>query len=162
MLRNTVACVGYLFMSFYLRALASDSAGQLDVFGHDGDALGVDGAEVGVFEETHQVRLGGLLKCEDSRALEAEIRLEVLGNLSHKALERQLADEQLSGLLVASDLTQSDISRTISVGLLHPSSGWGGFTRCLGGELLAGRFASSGLSCCLLSTGHSNFWAAND
>ena len=37
-----------------LRALATDAAGQLDVLGHDGDALGVDGVEAGVFEEAHQ------------------------------------------------------------------------------------------------------------
>ncbi|WVZ59556.1 LOW QUALITY PROTEIN: hypothetical protein U9M48_009681 [Paspalum notatum var. saurae] len=35
-------------------ALAPDAAGELDVLGHDGDALGVDGAEVGVLEEPHQ------------------------------------------------------------------------------------------------------------
>ena len=68
-LKNTV--IELLFVLFFvilicdkscLRSLASDSTGQLNVFGHDGDALGVDGAEVGVLEETHQVRLGGLLK----------------------------------------------------------------------------------------------------
>jgi hypothetical protein len=31
---------------------------HLDVLGHDGHALGVDGAEVGVLEEAHEVRLG--------------------------------------------------------------------------------------------------------
>ena len=31
-----------------LSALATDAAGELDVLGHDGDALGVDGAEVGI------------------------------------------------------------------------------------------------------------------
>ena len=38
-------------------ALTPQSSGQVHVFGHDGDALSVDGAQVGVFEETH------LLKC---------------------------------------------------------------------------------------------------
>ena len=32
-----------------------DTAGQLDILGHDGDPLGVDGAEVGVLEESDQV-----------------------------------------------------------------------------------------------------------
>jgi hypothetical protein len=40
-----------------LRALATDAAGELDVLGHDGDALGVDGAQVGVLEEADQVGL---------------------------------------------------------------------------------------------------------
>jgi hypothetical protein len=42
-------------------ALASDSARQLHVAGHDGDALGVQGAQVGVFEEADEVGLGRLL-----------------------------------------------------------------------------------------------------
>ena len=44
-----------------LRALATDAAGQLDVLGHDGDTLGVDGAQVGVLEQRHEVGFGGLL-----------------------------------------------------------------------------------------------------
>ena len=47
--------------------------------GHDADALGVDGAEVGVLEESDQVGLSGLLQGKDGRALEAEIVLEVCG-----------------------------------------------------------------------------------
>ena len=45
-----------------LSPLAADPPGQLDVLGHDGDPLGVDGAQVGVLEQPHQVRLAGLLK----------------------------------------------------------------------------------------------------
>ena len=33
--------------------LPSDAACKLDVFGHDGDPFGVDGAKVGVLKETH-------------------------------------------------------------------------------------------------------------
>ncbi len=49
----------------------------------DGHALGVDGAEVGVLEERDEVRLDRLLKSTDRRRLEAEIGLEVLGNLTN-------------------------------------------------------------------------------
>ena len=45
-----------------LGALAPDTAGQLDIFRHDGHPLGVDGAEVGVLEQTHQVSLASLLQ----------------------------------------------------------------------------------------------------
>ena len=38
-----------------LGTFTTDTSGQLDVLGHDGDTLGVDGAQVGVFEETDQV-----------------------------------------------------------------------------------------------------------
>ena len=34
-----------------LRPFSSDPSCQLDVLGHDGDPLGVDSAEVGVFKE---------------------------------------------------------------------------------------------------------------
>ncbi len=47
-----------------LSALSTDAAGELDVLGHDGDALGVDGAQVGVLEEANEVRLSGLLEGE--------------------------------------------------------------------------------------------------
>ena len=87
-----------------LSPLAADPPGQLDVLGHDGDPLGVDGAQVGVLEEADQVGLAGLLEGHDGGALEPEVGLEVLGDLSHQALEGQLADEELGGLLVPSDL----------------------------------------------------------
>lgn len=40
-----------------LGSLTTDTTGQLDVLWHDGNALGVDGAQVGVFEETDEVSL---------------------------------------------------------------------------------------------------------
>lgn len=45
-----------------LCTLASDTSGKLDIFGHDGHTLGVDGAQVRVFKQTHEVCLTGLLK----------------------------------------------------------------------------------------------------
>ena len=86
-----------------LGPLPTDPPSQLDVLGHDGDPLGVDGAQVCVLEETHQVRLASLLKGHHSRALEPQVGLEVLGNLTNEPLEGQLADEQLSGFLVPWD-----------------------------------------------------------
>ena len=41
-----------------LGTLATDATGELDVLGHDGHALGVNGAEVRVLKETHEVGLG--------------------------------------------------------------------------------------------------------
>jgi histone H3 len=91
-----------------LRALATETAGQLDILGLDGDTLGVDGAEVGVLEQGDEVSLNGLLESTDGRGLEAEIGLEVLGDLTDQTLEGELADQELGGLLVATDLTESD------------------------------------------------------
>ena len=44
-----------------LRALSTDAAGELDVLGHDGHTLGMDGAQVGVLEKSDKVSLGSLL-----------------------------------------------------------------------------------------------------
>ena len=45
-----------------LGSFSSDSSGELDVLWHDGDSLGVDGAQVGVFEEADEVGLGSFLE----------------------------------------------------------------------------------------------------
>jgi hypothetical protein len=47
-----------------LGTLSSDPSGQLDVLGHDGDPLGVDGAQVGVLEQADQVGHRRLLQLE--------------------------------------------------------------------------------------------------
>jgi len=138
----------------FLCTLATDPPGQLDVLGHDGDTLGVDGAQVGVLEETDQVGLGSLLQSHDSAGLESQVSLEVLGDLTDKTLEGQLADQQLSGLLVTPNLTEGDGSRPIPVGLLDSTGGRGGLPGGLGGQLLPGGLASSRLTGGLLSTGH--------
>jgi hypothetical protein len=54
----------------------------------DGDTLGVDGAQVGILEEGDEVRLDRLLKSTDGRRLKAEIRLEILGNLTNLLMTR--------------------------------------------------------------------------
>ena len=138
----------------HLRALATDAAGKLDVLGHDGHTLGVDGAQVGILEEANKVCLGSLLQSKDGGALEAQIRLEVLGDLANEALERKLADEQVRGLLVAADLAKSHGTGAVAMGLLDTSGGRCRLAGCLGGELLAGGFASGALAGGLLGAGH--------
>ena len=94
----------------------------MNVFWHDSDTLGVNGTQVGVLKESNEVGLGGFLKGEDGSRLESKVRLEVLGDLTDKALERGLADQEISGLLELADLTKSDGSRSVSVGLLDSYS----------------------------------------
>ena len=76
-----------------LSSFTTDTSGQLDILGHDGDTLGMDGAQVGVLKEADQVGLAGLLQSHDSGALEAQVGLEILGDFSHQSLEGQFADE---------------------------------------------------------------------
>ena len=119
----------------------------------------MDGAEVGVLEEGDQVSLRGLLESADGVRLEAEVGLVVLGNLTHEALERELADQELGRLLVATDLTESDRTRSEAMGLLDTSGrgtrrGGGRLARGLGGDLLARGLATGRLAGGLLGTGH--------
>ena len=137
-----------------LSTLSADTAGELDVLGHDGDTLGVDGAQVGVFEESYEVGFGSFLEGHDGRALETEISLEVLGDFTDQALEGKLADEELSALLVTTDLTESDGSRPVPVGLLHSTGSGGRFASSLGCKLLARSLSSSRFTGGLLGTGH--------
>ena len=117
-----------------------------ETYGLDGDTLGMDGAQVGVFEERHEIRLNRLLEGTDGGRLESEIGLEVLGNLANKTLEGELADEKLRRLLVATNLTKSDGTRLVAVGLLHTTGGGGRLASSLGGELLPGGLATSGFA----------------
>ena len=115
-LKNTSSVLGHYR---YLSSLTTDASGKLNVLRHDCHTLRVDSAQVRVLEEPDQVGLSSFLESENSRALETEIGLEVLGNLTDKSLERQLADEKLGRLLVFTDLTESDRSGAVSMGLLH-------------------------------------------
>ena len=137
-----------------LRSLSPDSPGQLDILGHDGDPLGVDGAQVGVLEEADEVGLGRLLEGENGGALEAKVGLEVLGDLPDEPLEGKLADEELSGLLVPPDLPEGDCTGPVPMGLLDSAGGRGGLSGSLGCQLLPGGLASGRFTCGLLSTSH--------
>jgi hypothetical protein len=56
-----------------LRALTADTTRELDVLRHDGHALRMNGAKVGILEETHEISLSRLLEREDRMGLESEI-----------------------------------------------------------------------------------------
>jgi len=104
-----------------LGTLSADTASKLDILWHNSDTLGVNGAQIGVLEESNQISLTGLLESTNGSRLEPQVSFEVLSNFSHKTLEGQLPDEELSGLLVSPDLTESDSSWPVSVGLLDSS-----------------------------------------
>ncbi len=114
----------------------------------------MDGAEVGVFEETNEVGLGGFLECEHSGGLESQVVLEFAGNFSNESLERKFSDEEFSALLESSDFSESNCARSESVCLLDST----GLDGCLLGlfvcNVLSGSFATGVLSCGLLCSCH--------
>ena len=125
----------------------------MHVLGHDGDSLGVDGAEVGVFEKSDHVGLSGFLEGEDGRALETEVVLEFGGDFTDESLEGELADEEFSGFLELSDFSESDSAGSESVGSLDTTGGLslgGG----LGGDVLSGVLSTGTLACGHLSASH--------
>ena len=50
----------------HLGTLPADTTGELDVLWHDGDTLGVNGAQVGVLKQSDEVGLAGFLQSKDS------------------------------------------------------------------------------------------------
>ena len=144
------------------RSLASDSASELEVLGHDGDSLGVDGAEVGVLEQADEVSLSGLLEGEHGRRLEAEVVLELRSDLADESLEGELSDEELGALLEAADLAEGDGAGSEAVGLLDATSGGGGsLLGLLVGDVLSGSLATGVLSSSLLGSCHFNVFILN-
>ena len=137
-------------------ALTTDSAGELHVLGHDGDSLGVDGAEVGVLEEADHVSLGGLLEGKDSRGLETELVSVLRGDFTDESLEGKFPDEELGALLETSDLTESDGAGSEAVGPLDAVGG--ALLLALGGSLvgnvLSWVLGSGMLAGSLLGAGH--------
>lgn len=139
---------------FNLSSLPPYPASQLDVFGHDGDSLGVDGTQIGIFKQPHQVCFASLLKGTDGCTLKPQVGFEILGDLPHQSLEWQLPDEQLSRFLVTTDLSQSHGPWPVAVRLLHPAGRGRAFPSRLGGQLFAGGFPTGGLPSGLLGSGH--------
>jgi hypothetical protein len=75
-----------------LCSISTDAAGKLHVPDHDRHTLGVDGAEVGVLEQTDQKSLCSFLEGAKRRALEAKLWFVVLGDLADETLERELSE----------------------------------------------------------------------
>ena len=73
---------------------------------------------------------------------------------TYQTLEGELADQKLSRLLVATNLTKSDGTGLVAVRLLDTSGGGSALAGSLGSELLTGGLATSGLASGLLSAGH--------
>ena len=125
----------------------------MHVLWHDGNSSGVDGAEVGVFEKTDHVSLGGLLEGKDGGRLESKVALEVGSNFSNQSLERKLSDEELSRFLESSDFSEGNCAWSESVCSLESDS-WGLTLGLLVGDVLSWMLGSGILSSGMLGSCH--------
>merc|ERR1719361_2892264 len=113
----------------------------------------MDGAQVGVLEKSNQVSLRCFLESHDSAALETQVSLEILSDLTDQTLEGQLADQEFCRFLVTTNLTKSHGTRTVAMRFFHATGGRSGLPGGLGGQLLtrglaSGRFTSGLLGSC--------------
>eukprot|EP00321_Phaeocystis_globosa_P013387 CAMPEP_0118829684 /NCGR_PEP_ID=MMETSP1162-20130426/24097_1 /TAXON_ID=33656 /ORGANISM="Phaeocystis Sp, Strain CCMP2710" /LENGTH=185 /DNA_ID=CAMNT_0006760893 /DNA_START=30 /DNA_END=585 /DNA_ORIENTATION=+ len=97
-----------------LRLYAADAAGELDVFDHDGHALRMDSAEVGVLKQMYHVKLARLLERKERLGLPSLLavrrrRVIRLRDLSHQPSERQLSNQQLGRSLVLANLASATV-----------------------------------------------------
>jgi len=136
----------------------ADTASKGHVAGRDGDTLGVKAEKVRVLKKTNKVGLSSLLKSKDSRRSETKVVLEGRRNLTNKTLEGELADKEISGLLVSTDFTNSDGTGAVAVGLLHATGRGGGLAGLLGSEGSAGSLTTIRLSVGTLSAGHDEYY----
>ena len=109
----------------------------------------MNSTQVSVLKQSNHVSFGSLLNSEDSLRLESQITLVLLSDLTDKSLEGELSDEQLSGLLELSDLTESHSTRSEPVRLLDAThvlvAHNNGLTSSPLSKLLTRALASSGL-----------------
>ena len=85
-----------MMSEFKSKSVSSDSLGELKVFGHDGNSLGMDSAEIGVFEQRDQVCFSGFLEGEHGLGLESNLLLELQGDFFDHSLEGQFSNQELS------------------------------------------------------------------
>ena len=138
----------------HLSSLSPYPASQLDVSGHDGYSLSVDGTQITIFKQTHQVRFASLLQRADGGTLELQVGLEILGDLPHQPLERQFPDQKLGGFLVTTDFSKRNSPGPVAMRFLHPTGTGGAFPGCFCDQLLAGRFPTGWLTGSLLGSSH--------
>ena len=151
----SVCCSSFRWMIRFV-PLSSNAPCQLNILRHDCHSPGVDCTHVGILSKTHKVGFRCLVKSQYGICFEFQVFFEVLGNLTHKSLEWQLAYQQIRGLLIPPDLPEGHGPRPISMGLLDAPRCWRTLSGGLSCKLLAGSFTTSGLAGGLLCSGHSD------
>ena len=137
-----------------LSPFPTDAASELDILGHDGHALGVDGTQVGVLEEPNQVSFARFCSCHNGRILKPQLSHEI-----SRYVTNQIAGSDNNGLrssvlfMVTANLSEGHVP-TIAMRFLDASSCGCRFAGGLGRQLLSRCFASCTLTSSLFCTSH--------
>ena len=110
-----------LHVTVVVEALTSDSASQIEVFLHDCNSWSMNGAQVGIFEETSQIALSGFLKCKEGLRLESELSIDTVTDCSDESLEWSFSEHEGNGLLVSLYFSEGNSSGSESSGFLDSS-----------------------------------------
>ena len=107
-------------------AVSADSSGEVHILLEDSGALGVDGAEVGVLEDSDDVSFRSFLEGKESLRLESEFVIEIRADASDKSLERGAWKEVADRFLIFLNLSEGDGTWLVSscLLLLDSSGGW--------------------------------------
>jgi hypothetical protein len=122
---------GSWILDLILHVDGVDVVAEVEVLLHNGGAAGVNGGRIDVFEKLNEKRLAGLLQRHNRLTLHANVGgatgREGLGDFTDKTLERELANQKLSALLVSANLAECDGAGTITMWALDAASASTGF-----------------------------------
>ena len=96
---------------FFFILLAPNTSCELNISNHDGDSFGVNGCQIGIFEQMDEIIFSGFLKGHQGLACPAKFLAGtsemVLGHLSHESGKRQFPQQQISRPLITLHHTKS-------------------------------------------------------
>lgn len=142
----------------HLVLFATDLAHKIHVLWENGNALGMNGAKIGILEEPDQIGLGRILQREKCITIKAQIALEHLCDFTDKTNKWDFAQQQIRILLVSTNLHERPGPRTVSMGLLHTTSWPGSLASSPIWQRHARPLSALSLASCLFGTCHLFEW----
>src|SRR6266550_4684174 len=90
---------------------STNTTSESHILLHDSNTFGVDGTQVGVFEQTNKIGFRSLLEGGNRSTLETQISFVILSKFTNQTLEGQLTNQQFGRFLETTNFTEGDSSR---------------------------------------------------
>ncbi|CAL6031176.1 Conserved_hypothetical protein [Hexamita inflata] len=134
----------------------TNSGGELHVWHHDGDTLGVFSAKLGINEQVDEIVFSGFLESLDGKTLETDVVLVVvLNKFTDELGEWELTDQKIGGLLILLDFSSGDCTLLGTSDLLDTLAGTSGLTDGLTGDSLTWSLGGGGgFTCGMFGSSH--------